>query len=169
VWRHQGPAEDLGNSAAGLLSKFLGRPVRLVGLAPGHRRRSSSGAKIAFVDSAPLLIVSRASLDLLNEKLASGLPMDRFRPNIVIDGGVAHQEDLWTRIAIGGSELQRVKPCSRCSITTVDQRSGIRVGPEPLKTLATYRRREREVWFGSYYQIRRPGAIGVGDEVRRIV
>ena len=165
VWRYRGPVEDEGDEAAGLLSRFLGRAVRLVRLAPGHDRRSSSGAKLAFVDSAPLLVISQRSLDSLNEKLPAALPMDRFRPNIVLKGGQPHQEDRWERMSIGKVELKRVKPCSRCSITTVDQTTGIRLRPEPLKTLASYRLRGQKVLFGSYFQIECPGTIRVGDPV----
>lgn len=93
-------------------------------------------------DGFPYLIISQASLDDLNGRLAAPLPMDRFRPNLVIGGGDAFQEDGWRSIAIGRTRFALVKPCARCVITTTDQRTGER-GPEPLRTLAGYRHRVR--------------------------
>ena len=104
-------------------------------------------------DGFPYLIVSQASLDDLNARIASAdaligpsahpLPMDRFRPNIVIDGGTAFQEDGWKKITIGDARFSLVKPCGRCIIPTIDQRTGER-GLEPTRTLATFRRRVTE-------------------------
>lgn len=165
VWKHHGPAIDAGDEAARFLSDFLGKPSRLVRLTPNHERRSSTGARISFTDSAPLLLISQTSLERLNEKLDSPLPMDRFRPNIVLEGGTAYQEDNWKRVRIGRIELERAKPCTRCAITTVDQASGVRLGPEPLKTLATYRRLGAEVAFGYYFQFNGVGTIRIGDAV----
>ncbi|HMC97582.1 MAG TPA: MOSC N-terminal beta barrel domain-containing protein, partial [Flavobacteriales bacterium] len=98
-------------------------------------------------DGFPYLIISQASLDDLNARMAHPLPMDRFRPNVVIAGGHAFQEDDWQEIIIGNTmpggrqaRFALVKPCGRCAITTTDQRTGER-GKEPLRTLATYRRR----------------------------
>lgn len=166
VWKHLGPALDAGEGAAALLSEFLKIPARLVRLAPEHERRSKSGSELSFVDTAPVLVVSEASLELLNRKMGTPLPMDRFRPSIVLHGGEAHQEDGWTGIRIGSVELRRMEDCTRCAITTVDQKSGVRLGPEPLKTLATYRRNEKnEVRFGAYYDVTISGAIKLGDKV----
>ncbi|MBK7384627.1 MAG: MOSC domain-containing protein [Flavobacteriales bacterium] len=104
-------------------------------------------------DGYPYLIISQASLDDLNKRGATWahghmgiwaqVPMERFRPSIVIAGGEAYQEDGWKDIAIGETRFALVKPCIRCVITTTDQRTGER-GKEPLRTLATYRRRKGE-------------------------
>ncbi|HMW97140.1 MAG TPA: MOSC domain-containing protein [Flavobacteriales bacterium] len=91
-------------------------------------------------DGYPYLIMSEASLDDLNGRMDRSIPMDRFRPNIVIAGGSAFQEDGWKEIRIGTTRFSLVKPCGRCVITTTDQRTGER-GPEPLRTLAAYRKR----------------------------
>jgi uncharacterized protein YcbX len=100
-------------------------------------------------DGFPYLILSQASLDDLNARIPSAdphigpsahLPIDRFRPNIVIAGGSAFQEDGWKEIAIGDARFSMLKPCARCAIPTIDQRTGER-GKEPTRTLATYRRR----------------------------
>ncbi|MCB9182831.1 MAG: MOSC domain-containing protein [Flavobacteriales bacterium] len=109
-------------------------------------------------DGFPYLIISEASLDDLNNRLSEPVPMDRFRPNLVIAGGVAHQEDTWRSIRIGSARFELVKPCGRCVITTTDQRSGER-GAEPLRTLAGYRTAHGKVLFGM-------NAVGHGRLVR---
>lgn len=108
-------------------------------------------------DGFPYLIVSQASLDDLNARIRSSsdaltdrsfdLPMDRFRPNIVVAGGEPFQEDTWTQVRIGEHAFSLVKPCARCPIPTIDQRTGER-GKEPLRTLATYRSMNNKVLFG---------------------
>jgi hypothetical protein len=93
------------------------------------------------------------------------LPMRRFRPNLVVEGAAPHAEDGWRRIRVGPITLRVVKPCSRCAITTVDPDRGVRDGPEPLETLATYRRRDGKVYFGQNVIPDGPGEIRVGDTV----
>lgn len=109
-------------------------------------------------DGFPYLIISEVSLDDLNKRLSEPVPMDRFRPNLVIAGGEAHQEDAWRSIRIGSARFELVKPCGRCVITTTDQRSGRR-GAEPLRTLAGYRTVNGKVLFGM-------NAMGHGRLVR---
>ncbi len=122
---------------------------------------------VAFHDDAPLLVIGQASLDDLNARLATSIPMNRFRPNLVIGGGEAFAEDFWPRIVVGETVFRRIKQCERCVIPTVDQNIGEFRGPEPLKTLATYRRKGQNVAFGSYYRPETAGAtIHQGDEVR---
>lgn len=121
-------------------------------------------------DGFPYLIISQASLDDLNARMSAPLPMDRFRPNIVIAGGAAFQEDAWTEAVIGDARFALVKPCARCAITTTDQRTGER-GKEPLRTLATYRRRADgadvvKVDFGMNAMALAGGIVRVGDSVR---
>ena len=115
-------------------------------------------------DGFPYLIISRSSLDDLNARMAAPLPMDRFRPSIVIAGGEAFQEDRWKEIVIGDARFALVKPCARCAITTTDQRTGER-GKEPLSTLATYRRRGHGVDFGMNAVAMDEGFVRVGDPV----
>lgn len=117
-----------------------------------HRNvdRAYASGITSLSDGFPYLILSQASLDDLNARIASAdpviglsthpLPMDRFRPNIVIAGGSAFQEDGWKEITIGSTRFSLVKPCARCAIPTIDQHTGER-GKEPTHTLATYRRR----------------------------
>ena len=153
VWDDEVPAFDMGAVAAQWFSDFLGRKLRLVRFDPEHRRLSNmkwtGGAEAAnqFSDGYPLLVASTASLDLLNAKLAAaGQPpvgMERFRPNIVLDGLEAHEEDRIDvlRIATGDGEVQlkMVKPCPRCPIPNVDPATG-ETSPVVTDTLQGYRR-----------------------------
>ncbi|MEO8067357.1 MAG: MOSC N-terminal beta barrel domain-containing protein [Flavobacteriales bacterium] len=123
-------------------------------------------------DGYPYLILSQASLDDLNARVAHSsspsagerIPMDRFRPNIVITGGSAHQEDGWKDISIGSARFALVKPCARCMIPTIDQRTGER-GKEPSRTLATYRAYDNKVLFGMNAMATKGDVVRVGDLV----
>ncbi len=156
------------------LSALLGMRLRLVFMPDLSRRevdhRYASGIN-SFSDGFPYLIISQASLDDLNARMARALPMDRFRPNIVISGGQAFQEDTWRYVRIGGVAFSVVKPCGRCVITTTDQHTGER-DQEPLRTLATYRRRKGTegtvVDFGMNAMAEGGGTVHVGDEVHPI-
>ncbi|MCU0278839.1 MAG: MOSC domain-containing protein [Candidatus Nanopelagicales bacterium] len=166
VWEYSGPALDCGDDAAALLSEFLGRPVRLVTVTPGHDRPTELGnAQVGFSDGFPLLITTQASLDELNARLPVALPMQRFRPNIVIDGCEAFAEDTWSRIRIGTVDIDVVKPCLRCAITRVDHRTGVRGDGEPLRTLGAFRKMKGGVAFGQNAIHRGLGTLRVGDPV----
>jgi hypothetical protein len=152
VWNAQVRGFDAGDAAALWLSDHLATPLRIVRFDAAHPRRCNpdyaggSDAEVRFADGYPVLVIGQASLDALNEKLAARgaapLPMNRFRPNVVLDGLEPHDEDHLASIAIGGVVLKPVKPCTRCQVTTVDQATA-RVGDEPLATLSTYRRDDR--------------------------
>jgi uncharacterized protein len=169
VWRDAVDARDCGDAAAEWVTAALGRPARLVHLPDDGRRPIPApygrpGDRVAFSDALPFLVLTRASLDDLNARLAEPLPVDRFRPNLVIDGAEPYADDRWRRIRVGRVELDVVKPCARCVVTTTDQRTGER-GREPLRTLATYRRRDGHVWFAQNAIHRGRGALRVGDPV----
>ena len=152
VWSAHVRGHDAGDEAAAWLSGAIGEDVRVVRFDAAHPRWcnpeyvGSSGAHVRFSDGYPLLVIGRASLDHLNERLAAkgvaALPMNRFRPNLVLDGLAPHDEDHLDTIAIDGVVLKPVKPCTRCEVTTTDQATARR-GPEPLVTLASYRRDDR--------------------------
>jgi uncharacterized protein len=126
----------------------------------------ASGHRVGFADGFPLLLATTASLTELNRRLPAPLPMDRFRPNVVVEGAPApHAEDGWRRIRAGSVEIHLVKPCARCIVTTVDPARGVLAGPEPLRTLATYRRWEGNVFFGQNGVVARKGTLHVGDLV----
>jgi uncharacterized protein YcbX len=144
VWRDSVPAIDQGDEAAAWLSAALQRPLRLMRFDVGFRRTcnvayaGNSGAHTAFADAYPLLILSEASLADLNSRLSQPLPMNRFRPNLVLSGIEAYNEDHIDEIRVGMLSLKLVKRCTRCQITTTDQSTTV-VGAEPLATLASYR------------------------------
>jgi uncharacterized protein YcbX len=152
VWNAQVRGHDAGDDAAAWLSAVLATDVRVVRFDPALPRpcnpdyAGDSGAHVRFADGYPLLVIGRASLDHLNERLAAKgaapVPMNRFRPNVVLDGLAPHDEDHLASIAIDGVVLEPVKPCTRGQVTTTDQATA-RVGAEPLATLASYRRDDR--------------------------
>ncbi|MCX5401537.1 MOSC domain-containing protein [Streptomyces sp. NBC_00102] len=160
------------------LSGFLGAEVRLVHQdAPSYRRPvdpayARPGETVSLADGYPLLVTTASSLDALNALIASGdhpsegpLPMNRFRPNAVIDGTVPWEEDGWRRIAIGAVAFRVVKPCARCVITTTDQSTAVR-GKEPLRTLAVHRRSGTKLVFGQNLVPEGTGTVRVGDPFR---
>ncbi|MEV6677204.1 MOSC N-terminal beta barrel domain-containing protein [Streptomyces erythrochromogenes] len=168
-------------AAADWFSTFLGVPVRLVHLDDPAVRRpvdpdyALPGETVSLADGYPLLLTTLASLDALNSLIAQGdhpeegpLPMNRFRPNVVVSGAEAWAEDGWLRIAIGDALFRGVKECGRCVVTTTDQRTAER-GREPLKTLARHRRIGKSLAFGRLLVPLGPGTLHVGDEVRALV
>lgn len=152
VWNDQVPAFVEDPLVNAWFSRFLERDLRLVRIDPDHRRRCDPAwtggdeAITQFADGFPLLVVSKASLEDLNERLlANGdtaLTMDRFRPNVVIDGIDAYAEDHLESLGTADYGLKLVKPCARCRITQTDQATA-EVGNQPLDLLATYRYNER--------------------------
>lgn len=169
-------AEDAGDEAATWFSAVLHRRCRLVRCGAGYSREIplhrvtcptplNPRPAISFADAFPILMISEASLADLNQRLAAPIPMDRFRPNLVVRGGGAYQEDGWSKMQSNGATLQGGPPCERCLITTIDQMTGIRTGPEPLKTLAGYRATPggSGVRFGRYFVQAGGGRLRVGD------
>ncbi len=171
VWGDQCEAIDQGEAVAQWFSRAMGIPCRLVRIGAGYDRPVDAKydrgqtAQVSFADGYPLLLVSEASLDDLNRRLAEPLPMNRFRPNLVVSGCSAYAEDEWQQIQIQNVPLDVVKPCTRCIITTIDQETTDR-GKEPLATLATYRRWENGVIFGQNLIHRTRGTLAVGSPVQ---
>lgn len=153
VWRSEGlRAEDAGDAAAAWLSDALATRCRLVRIGPAFHRpvlkaSAVEGDAVTFADACPFLIVSEASLADLNDRLATRgeepLPMNRFRPNLVVNGCGPYEEDTWPRLQIGGMTFRSAGPSTRCVITTTDQETAER-SKEPLRTLSTYRRNREE-------------------------
>lgn len=171
VWRDEVPALDAGREAADWLSAVLGIACGLVYLddtmaRPVDPAFATPEDRTAFSDGFPILLASIASLDALNAEMAAAVPMARFRPNIVVSGNAAWDEDRWRRIRIGTVTFRIVKPCSRCIVTTVDQQTGERPDKsEPLKTLGRIRRAPGGVMFGQNLIPDGPGPIAIGDRV----
>jgi len=169
VWEDSVPAQDAGDAAADWLSGVLATPCRLVYM-PGDAVRpvdgiyASQGETVGFADGFPLLLISRASLDDLNTRLPAAVPMNRFRPNLVVEGCEAFAEDGWRRIRIGDLEFDVAKPCSRCAIPSIIQESGER-DPHINRALASFRRREGQIYFGQNLLYRQLGRLSVGDSV----
>jgi len=145
------------------LSDVIGMNCRLLSIRADVFRVKRG---VAFHDDAPILIISESSLAELNRRLAVPVPMDRFRPSIVVRDAAPFDEDGWQRIAIGDAVFSAVKACQRCVTTTIDQVTGTPSGPEPLATLAKFRRKGEGVAFGQYYRPEQAMAIiRLGDEV----
>ena len=169
VWGDRVAALDAGDAAAGWLGERLGTPCRLVYMPADCRRPvdpayAPAGRRVSFADGFPLLVLTQASLDGLNARLPVSVPMDRFRPNLVIDGAEAHAEDGWRRLRIGAVTIDLVKPCARCVIPSIDQATAAR-DPHVNRVLAGYRRRDGAVLFGQNGLHDGPGTLAVGDPV----
>ena len=154
IWHSKSvSAVDQGKTAAEWFSDWLGTSVRLVHIADGHLRRLNHKYAInpddhtGFADGYPILLASEESLADLNLRLEASLPMNRFRPNVVVKGCEPFTEDTWNRIKIGSVKLAVVKPCARCMVTTIDKET-LAKSKEPLKTLASYRKQGSGVMFG---------------------
>lgn len=179
VWKSTSlQAEDCGEAAARWLSDFLAAPVRLVRAGarfsrPVTKSAAQPGDLVHFGDAAPLLIIGQGSLDDLNDRIQANhgepVPMNRFRPNLVVGGCAPFAEDAWPRLRIGSVVLRNAGLCARCIVTTTDQLTGERPGKEPLKTLASFRRDAQDptdVNFGTnLINESKQGLIRLGDEV----
>ena len=132
---------------------------------PVNPERAINSENVSFADGYPYLIISQESLDDLNARMEVTLPMNRFRPNIVVEGVEAYAEDEWNDLRIGEVRFHATHPCKRCVFTTIDQETG-KKGAEPLKTLATYRREGNDVIFGVNTLALSGGSIRVGDTIQ---
>ncbi|KAB1148228.1 MOSC domain-containing protein [Streptomyces luteolifulvus] len=167
-----------GTAAHTWCSAYLGAAVRLVHMDDPATRRpvdpdcALPGETVSFADGFPLLLTTVASLDSLNSLIAQGdhaaegpLPMNRFRPNLVVSGTDAWAEDDWSRIAVGEVTFRVAKMCGRCVVTTTDQATAER-GKEPLRTLGLHRRFDGKLVFGQNLVPQTTGTVRVGDPVR---
>jgi uncharacterized protein YcbX len=173
VWRDAAYGLDTGEACAAWFSTFLGVPARLLRFNPDRERivdpdytGSVGGATTHFADGFPLLVIGQASLDDLNTRLngkgAPSIPIDRFRPNVVLTGLDAYEEDYVETLSVDGDgdkgaavQLQLVKPCSRCPMPTIDQAKGAPDPDwpnEPIDTMSVYRaspQRNGAITFGN--------------------
>jgi uncharacterized protein len=166
VWGDTCEAVWTGAHPAAWFSEALGTPCSLVHM-PVETIRTADpafappGVRVSFADAFPFLLVSEESLADLNTRLPVPLPMNRFRPNLVIRGDRPYVEDSLTTFRLGEIEFRVVKPCGRCVVTTIDQQTAER-GVEPLRTLATYRKEGGEVMFGQNLVHLGTGRLSVG-------
>ncbi len=152
IWGDRLRAVFVGRAAADYFSAYLGTPVELVFMPDTEGRDvdpdyAKRGEKVNFADGFPFLLTTEESLADLNARLIDGVPMDRFRPNIVVHGAPPWAEDSWTHMSVGNVVFRSAKPCARCQVITIDQQTGIR-GKDPLATLASFRARSNKVYFG---------------------
>jgi uncharacterized protein len=173
VWNFSGPSTWLGEEPTLWFTEYLGIACSLVHMGddvvrPANPLFAPDNTRVSFADGYPILLISEESLADLNHRLSQPLPMNRFRPNLVVAGAHAFAEDGWQKIEIGSMPLRVVKRCPRCAITTTDQLTAER-GHEPLRTLARYRRVNGEVMFGQNVVHETTGTLRVGDPVRPLL
>ncbi len=169
VWDDDVEAQVAGEEPSLWFSEYLGVACRLVvmsglSLRPVDRNYAVHDDVVSFADAFPLLLISDASLADLNSRLDSPIPMKRFRPNLVVTGCEAYEEDTWEQIMIGETLMHVVKPCARCTITTVDTMTAEK-SSEPLRTLAAYRAIDNKVMFGQNLIHEGTGTLKLGDTV----
>ncbi|XP_073309368.1 uncharacterized protein [Primulina huaijiensis] len=175
VWEWCGSALDEGASAAEWFSTYLGKSSRLVRFNSDSEVRPvdpnyAHGHKVMFADGYPFLLISQGSLNALNALLQEPVPIDRFRPNILVDGCFSFSEDLWTEIQINKLTFQGVKLCSRCKVPTINQETAVprpEVGETLLKfrsdeVLRPHRQQQKgRVYFGQNMVCRESLVLGV--------
>lgn len=167
VWDDTCQGQFVSDEANQWFSNILGIPCSLVYMPDDTLRQvdpdyAGPGTITSFSDAFPLLLISQASLDDLSAKIGSPIPMNRFRPNIVYSGGTPYSEDQLASFRINNINFYGVKLCARCPIPGIDQDTAIS-GKEPIKTLASYRRRQNKIYFGQNLLHQGSGTLKIGD------
>ena len=152
IWEDTCDAHTISDDINHWFSTVLGVNCKLVYMPDDSNRQvdiryAEEGDLTSFADGFPILIIGQAALDKLNTKLVNPVEMNRFRPNIVFTGGQPNEEDEWKIFKIGDTTFYGVKPCARCMMTTINQQNAEQ-GEEPLKTLASYRKKDNKILFG---------------------
>ena len=169
IWDDVCTAMAISQQADQWFSRKLGQKVRLVYMPETAKRMvdadyAKHGETTGFADGFPVLLIGQSSLDDLNSRLTQPVTMNRFRPNLVFTGGLPYQEDVMRQMTIGEFSFRIVKPCARCSMTTIDPLTGLG-GQEPLRTLASYRSQKNKVYFGQNCLVESAGVLFLGDEL----
>ncbi len=169
LWGDESVSIDQGDEVALWFSTLLNVDCRLLSMADDFVRPvdpdyATAEQELGFADGFPFLLISEASLEDLNDKLEFPVPMNRFRPNIVVSGCEPFAEDKWKSIRIADVVFDLVKPCARCVMVTIDQDHAV-LSKEPLRTLAAYRKVDQKVLFGQNLVHHNIGKIKVGDEL----
>ena len=167
VWDDETKVFEVNKSTSKWFSEALGFECKLVKINNnGDRKHSSTKLdttlNVSLADGYPYLLIGSESLNFLNEKLEEKITMARFRPNIVINSSVAHEEDSFANFQIGTVKFKNAKPCSRCIMVNNDPKNGI-VKKEPLNTLSTYRKVDNSILFGTNIMCLNEGKISIGD------
>jgi len=172
VWGDTCDALSLGPEEGRFFERVIGAPSELCympdeSIRPVNPAYAGPDDRVSFADGFPFLLISQASLDALNARLARPVSMSRFRPNLVVTGAGAFDEDTWDAFGIGEVIFRPVKPCSRCVMVNVDPLTG-EAGKEPLATLAGFRKQGGKVMFGQNLIFTGHGEIRVGDRLRPV-
>lgn len=170
IWHDQCEARTVSAEADSWLSHFLNTECRLVYQPKNEIRRvdpgyAHPGDQVGFADGFPFLIISENSLAALNQAMQLNLSMTRFRPNLVVSGCDSYAEDTWREISIGSIDFRLPKPCSRCTVPTIDPETA-QTGKEPLTTLNRLRKWNNKVYFGQNALHDQCGLLALGDSVR---
>lgn len=169
VWNDTVMAQVVSKSSNRWFTEFLGLPCKLVFMPSSTERHIAqkyavNNETVSFADAMPYLLIGQSSLDDLNEKLATALPMNRFRPNFVFTGGSSFDEDQWEEVSIGKCLFKVTKPSARCVMITIDQDTATAT-KEPLKTLAGYRSFDKKILFGQNLISLTAGVVSVGNRI----
>lgn len=169
VFSHTLQTQEVDSSINTWFSDRLNKDVQLVKMTEISKRTKAFvkppfSSKVSLADGYPYLILGTESIAHLNNKLEQKLSHDRFRTNLYVTTDTPHCEDDWKKIKIGSAEFKNIKPCARCTVTTINQQTGNK-GVEPLKTLSQYRKVGNKINFGSNMILQKTGQVNVGDEV----
>jgi len=169
IWDDKVEVYEVNKDYSLWFSKRLGIECKLVSFPENHARPVDpqyqiNRENVSLADAYPLLMIGEQSLADLNTRLADPVPMNRFRPNLVVSGSQAYEEDGWRNFSVGKNKFAAVKPCARCVLTTVNQDTGEK-GAEPLATLSKYRKKDNKVLFGQNLIAINHGKIYEGDEI----
>ncbi len=173
IWASECVAAVYPDTINEWFSEVLGTKCQLVEMPettkrlvdPNHAVRTGEDT-VSFADGYPVLLIGEGSLEELNTQMDKPVPMNRFRPNLVVAESKAFAEDDWKKILVGKTVFHVVKPCARCVLTTVDQATGEKTGKDPLQTLAKFRTRDGKILFGQNLIAEETGGvIRVGDRV----
>ena len=172
VWNHQVNAIEVSAIAHEWFSDLLKQDCKLVKMNKKTSRKKSlikapSTTQLSFADGYPYLVLGTASLDYLNTKLETPIPMNRFRANIILDSKYEHQEDEVDKFTLSGLKFRMIKPCARCQVITIDQNSGVAATKEPLTTLSEYRKRSNKIYFGMNAVCLEEGIVSIGDKLMK--
>lgn len=169
VWDDEVEVFEMNQAYSRWFSDALGSICKLVRFPEdGHRKIDPKYVveehHVSLADGYPYLIIGTSSLADLNERVGKSLSMKRFRPNFVFENGAPFEEDGWKNFGIGEVCFSGVKPCARCVLTTIDPETGLK-GDEPLRTLATYRKKDTKIYFGQNVIALNHGEIKEGDGI----
>lgn len=170
IWNDSLTAELSSKTASEWISDVLQQKCFLVRMPTSGPRINEDNAKVSFADAYPFLCCSEESLEFINQHLQKKAEMKRFRPNIVINGCNAFEEDDWQQINTSSVSLLAKKKCARCVMPTINQDKGIRDNPEILKVLNQFRKEGNKIYFGQNLIYKNPTEISssrlnVGDEI----